>query len=109
MLSLGNAFDADEDRDRIRGPHAAFLKLGDDEPVAVTAEPKIDGLSISLRYENGQLVVGRPAATAKPARTLPGICETIGDIPQHRDRRRLSVRVRGAWRNIYVSQGLRRT
>src|SRR3954453_24112125 len=56
MLSLNNAFDEQDVRDfadRIR----RFLKLGDDA-IAFTAEPKIDGLSLSLRYEDGRLVRG---------------------------------------------------
>ncbi|MGD9869325.1 MAG: NAD-dependent DNA ligase LigA, partial [Hyphomicrobiales bacterium] len=54
MLSLGNAFGDDEVRDfvaRIR----RFLRFGDGDPLAITAEPKIDGLSIALRYEKGRL------------------------------------------------------
>lgn len=55
MLSLGNAFSAEDVRDyygRIR----RFLSLSDDTPVAMVAEPKIDGLSINVRYKNGRFV-----------------------------------------------------
>jgi DNA ligase (NAD+) len=55
MLSLGNVFSDAETSDfvaRVR----RFLGLGEDAPLAFTAEPKIDGLSCSLRYENGELV-----------------------------------------------------
>jgi DNA ligase (NAD+) len=67
MLSLDNAFSEQDVVDfvaRIR----RFLRLGDDDEIAFNAEPKIDGLSMSLRYEGGDLVNG---ATAASARTLP--------------------------------------
>ena len=57
MLSLGNAFSEEDVTDfveRIR----KFLRLPAEEPLVFTAEPKIDGLSMSLRYEKGKLVTG---------------------------------------------------
>lgn len=55
MLSLGNAF-TDEDVSDFVARTRKFLNLSDDQPLDFTAEPKIDGLSLALRYEGGKLI-----------------------------------------------------
>jgi DNA ligase (NAD+) len=81
MLSLENAFAEDEVADFV-GRVRRFLSLGPDEEVALTAEPKIDGLSCSLRYEKGALVLAATRGDGTTGEVVTDNVRTIADIPQ---------------------------
>jgi len=81
MLSLGNVFDEEGVRDfldRIK----RFLGLASIEGLAFTAEPKIDGLSITLRYENGKLTQGATRGDGYEGENVTANVRTIADIPK---------------------------
>ena len=81
MLSLSNGF-SDEDVTDFVGRIRRFLNLADDEVVEVTAEPKIDGLSISLRYENGRLVQAATRGDGFEGENVTANVAYIPDVPQ---------------------------
>jgi DNA ligase (NAD+) len=80
MLSLDNAF-ADEDVVEFVGRIRRFLKLSDDEKIAFSAEPKIDGLSMSLRYEDGELVTAATRGDGSEGEDVTANIRTLKDVP----------------------------
>jgi DNA ligase (NAD+) len=100
MLSLENGFSGEEVAEfvaRVR----RFLSLGPDEPVAMTAEPKIDGLSCSLRYEQGDLVLAATRGDGSVGEDVTPNARTIGDIPQRIGGAPAVLEVRG---EVYMSK-----
>jgi DNA ligase (NAD+) len=80
MLSLENAF-SDEDIADFVGSVAKFLGRADAADIAFTAEPKIDGLSLALRYEGGRLVRAATRGDGAEGENVTANARTIGDIP----------------------------
>ncbi len=103
MLSLGNAFDEDE----LRAFDARVCKLAGRERVAYTCELKIDGLAISLRYENGAFVAGGTRGDGTVGEDVTPNLRTIRGLPlalrpPHPDPIPLSIDVRG---EVYIKKG----
>ena len=94
MLSLGNVFAAEEVVEfdaRIR----RFLGLADDAPLAYVAEPKIDGLSLSIRYEGGRLVRAATRGDGAVGEDVTANVRTIDQIPERLDGAPEVLEVRG--------------
>ncbi len=81
MMSLDNAF-ADEEVEEFVARVRRYLNLAPDAPVAMTAEDKIDGLSCSLRYENGKLVRAATRGDGQVGEDVTPNVAHIADIPQ---------------------------
>ncbi|WP_171228732.1 NAD-dependent DNA ligase LigA [Ruegeria sp. HKCCA4008] len=99
MMSLGNAFDDDDVADFDRSIRK-YLGLGAGESLAYTAEPKIDGLSLSLRYVNGQLVQAATRGDGEVGENVTANARTVSDIPQHLKNAPVVLEVRG---EVYMS------
>jgi DNA ligase (NAD+) len=81
MLSLDNAF-AEQDVLDFAARIRRFLKLGEDDEIAFSAEPKIDGLSMSLRYEGGELVTAATRGDGSVGEDVTANIRTLEDVPQ---------------------------
>ena len=81
MLSLDNAF-ADDEATEFDARTRRFLRLPADDTVGYTAEPKIDGLSCSIRYENGVLVQAATRGDGRVGEDVTQNVRTIGDVPK---------------------------
>lgn len=99
MMSLANAF-SDEDVAEFDESLRSFLGLTAADPLAYTAEPKIDGLSLSIRYENGVLIHAATRGDGAVGENVTENARTITDIPQKIDGAPSVLEVRG---EVYMS------
>ena len=99
MLSLGNAFEDDDVAEFARFIRN-FLGLDANTALAFTAEPKIDGLSLSLRYENGVLVQAATRGDGEVGENVTANARTIADIPHRLTGAPEVLEVRG---EVYMS------
>ena len=80
MLSLDNTFSDEDVRDFVASVYRFLGQLPDDS-IAFTAEPKIDGLSMSIRYENGRLATAATRGDGTTGENVTANILTIGEIP----------------------------
>jgi len=120
MLSLGNAFDENDVRE-FDASVRKYLGLSSDASLAYTAEPKIDGLSLALRYEGGQLIHAATRGDGATGENVTANARTIADIPErvadapdllevrgevymnHSDFAELNARQESAGEKVYVN------
>lgn len=99
MLSLDNAFSEEEVREfvvRVRRALERDIDLAEDEQVALACEPKIDGLSISLRYEDGVFTVGATRGDGTTGEDVTPNLRTVKDIPHElKGKAPASIEIRG--------------
>ncbi|MBX9633825.1 MAG: NAD-dependent DNA ligase LigA, partial [Magnetospirillum sp.] len=100
MLSLDNAF-ADEDVHEFVGRIRRFLALAPDAPIALVAEPKIDGLSISLRYVNGRFVQGATRGDGTEGEDVTANLLTLAGLPRQIENAPAVLEVRG---EVYMTK-----
>src|SRR5579884_2996840 len=84
MLSLDNSFTQEDVADFV-GRIRRFLRLPDDEELTFLAEPKIDGLSMSLRYERGELITGATRGDGVEGEDVTANVRTLEDVPKRLD------------------------
>jgi len=84
MLSLANAFDDQDVEDFVASVRSFIKELRDDPdlPIAFMAEPKIDGLSCSLRYENGHLAQAATRGDGREGENVTANIRTLKDVPE---------------------------
>ena len=99
MLSLENAFDAAEAAEFV-GRVRRFLGMAEDAPLALVAEPKIDGVSLSLRYEGGVLVEAATRGDGETGENVTANARTVGEIPERVEGAPEVMEIRG---EIYMS------
>ena len=107
MLSLANGF-SDEDVTDFVERIKRFLNLGEKEKLVFTAEPKIDGLSCSLRYERGELTVAATRGDGDEGEDVTANVRTIKDVPQDAEGQGRAGSHRGARRGLYGPRRFRR-
>lgn len=103
MLSLGNVFSDDELQDFIDGIRRFLKELKDDPSIGleIVAEPKIDGVSIALRYENGVLVQAATRGDGVEGEDVTENAKTLKDIPHSIENAPVVLEVRG---EVYMTK-----